>query len=484
MAIGLPPKYSNDFSLNEISVKQFIVESVDIAEQFNWKVVSVSENTIVIYTQFSGKSWSEECRLVLENGVVNIESSCAGNQLLDFGKNRRNVEKFIDKWIDLRSTYKVEDVERRYEEIKLKFSEPGMSAVSVTGKKKFNNPLSFFLPVKGYLVTPIIIDLNILVFLIMVLSGVNILIPDSEALLNWGANFRPLTMEGQWWRLLTCCFLHIGIIHLLMNMYALVFIGILLEPLLGAKRFISAYLLTGIASSVTSLYWHDTTISAGASGAIFGMYGVFLALLTTNVVKKAERKALLSSIVLFVGYNLVYGTKSGVDNAAHVGGLLSGILLGYIFYPAFYKPAIKNIVNITITAGMVVVMVGAYFLYTNTSDDIGKYDQYMQEFAMNEQIAINRVYHISDGESEDTARIIWNRNLNLMEQIDKLKLPVELENRNQKIKTYCKLRIEACSLRSRYISIGDSIVRDSMTKCDVKLENILDELNRKGNGSS
>src|SRR5580698_9586542 len=81
-----------------------------------------------------------------------------------------------------------------------------------------------------------------------------------------------------------------------------------------------------------------TPSSAGASGAIFGMYGVFLALLTTNLIDKVRRTALLASIGIFVGYNLLYGTKSGVDNAAHVGGLISGILIGYIFFPGLKKP--------------------------------------------------------------------------------------------------------------------------------------------------
>ena len=79
----------------------------------------------------------------------------------------------------------------------------------------------------------------------MAINGVNIMLPDNGSLLNWGANFRPMTLDGQWWRLLTNCFLHIGIFHLLMNMYALLYIGVLLEPLLGRTRFLSAYLLTG-----------------------------------------------------------------------------------------------------------------------------------------------------------------------------------------------------------------------------------------------
>jgi rhomboid protease GluP len=170
----------------------------------------------------------------------------------------------------------------------------------------------------------------------MLISGVHILLPENQDLLNWGANFRPMTLEGQWWRLFTACFLHIGILHLLLNMYALLYVGLLLEPYLGKTRFLAAYLISGIAASMTSLWWHDFTISAGASGAIFGMYGVFLALLTTNLLDKSVKKALLTSIAVFVGYNILNGLQpnSGIDNAAHIGGLISGLIIGYAFVPS------------------------------------------------------------------------------------------------------------------------------------------------------
>ncbi len=157
--------------------------------------------------------------------------------------------------------------------------------------------------------------------------------PNGIDIIKWGANFAPLTLSGDWWRLLSCVFVHIGIIHIAFNMYALLSVGSYLEPMLGKTRYIIAYLCTGVFASLASLWWHTEPVpSAGASGAIFGMYGVFLALLTTNIIPKQIRKALLQSIAIFVGYNLLYGLKSGIDNAAHMGGLLSGALIGYTYY--------------------------------------------------------------------------------------------------------------------------------------------------------
>jgi membrane associated rhomboid family serine protease len=204
---------------------------------------------------------------------------------------------------------------------------------SGTGKKETDvkGALSFFLPKEGFYYTPIIIDLNILIFIIMVFSGLGLMSFNANDLLAWGANFKPVTTDGQWWRLFTSIFLHGGLMHLLANMYALLFIGIFLEPQLGKTKYLLVYLFTGIVASLTSLWWHDATVSVGASGAIFGLYGVFLGLLVTKALPKAfANKAFLTSILIFVGYNLLMGLSAGIDNAAHIGGLLSGFIIGFI----------------------------------------------------------------------------------------------------------------------------------------------------------
>ena len=194
----------------------------------------------------------------------------------------------------------------------------------------FKEMLEFFIPKKGFFVTPIIIDLNLLIYLAMIISGLGLVSFKGSDLLNWGANFRPLTTDGQWWRLLTSTFLHGGLMHILANMYGLLFVGIFLEPLLGAKKYAFVYLLTGILASVASIWWYDATVSVGASGAIFGLYGFFLACLLLKVFPPEFGKAFLASTLVFVGFNLLMGFTGGIDNAAHIGGLLSGFILGLI----------------------------------------------------------------------------------------------------------------------------------------------------------
>jgi rhomboid protease GluP len=183
----------------------------------------------------------------------------------------------------------------------------------------------------GPLVTHAIFGINVAVFMGMVLAGVSITSPDQQQLIHWGANAGPYTLSGQWWRLLTCVFVHAGIIHIGVNMWCLWNLGELAEGLYGHVTFALVYLVAGVGASVTSLAWHQDVPSVGASGAIFGIAGALIASLKLGAfsLPSAHVKAMLSSVVTFAVYNIAFGAVIPfVDNAAHIGGLVTGLLLG------------------------------------------------------------------------------------------------------------------------------------------------------------
>lgn len=180
-------------------------------------------------------------------------------------------------------------------------------------------------------VTPTLLGLNVLVFLVMVASGVSLMSPTSESLLRWGADYGPYTTNGQAWRLLTNTFVHVGAIHLAMNMIGLWQIGRLVERLLGNLGFAITYLLAGLGGSLLSVAWHPMTVSAGASGAIFGIYGALIAYLLRHrgSIPRGVLQSLQRAAVTFVVLNVVVGLRAkGIDMAAHGGGLLGGLLVG------------------------------------------------------------------------------------------------------------------------------------------------------------
>ncbi len=340
MASGFPPKYSADFVQSYITPSQFLMLCLYTAQELSWDVHYISNRGIIASTQNGIWKFNAEIKIIIKDHTATIQSTSTGREIFDLGKNKKLVRQFIEKFAAVKKHYAYHTLDENYETIRERLVTDEQDLLRLpdpTGLDIFKDFISIFKPTDKYYFTPILLNLNILIFLAMVVMGVNAMTPDIHSLLQWGANYKPLTLKGQWWRLITSCFIHIGFIHLLLNMYALLFIGLMLEPLLGKTRFIVTYLLTGIIASSASIWWHDISVSAGASGAIFGMYGVFLALLTTSIVEKSTRRPLFISIAIYIVYNLVSGLKEGVDNEAHLGGILSGILFGYLMLPGLQK---------------------------------------------------------------------------------------------------------------------------------------------------
>jgi membrane associated rhomboid family serine protease len=178
--------------------------------------------------------------------------------------------------------------------------------------------------------TIVLIALNILAFVIMVMRGVSAFNPTADSVLKWGADYGPLTLNGQWWRMVASTFLHFGLIHLFFNMFVLFNIGLFIESLAGRSLFVAVYLVCGLGGSAASLAWHPSTVSAGASGAIFGLYGALLGYLLRHrgSIPAESLTSLRKGAFTFIGYNLLYGLRPGVDMAAHLGGLATGFVLG------------------------------------------------------------------------------------------------------------------------------------------------------------
>jgi len=178
--------------------------------------------------------------------------------------------------------------------------------------------------------THVIVGLNVLVFLAMVVSGASPLNPSREQLLHWGANWGPMSLGTQPWRMLTSNYVHIGIIHLGFNMWCLWNLGQLAERVLGRLNYVILYTFCGLAGSLASLWWHPMTVGAGASGAIFGLAGAAIAVFYLGhlPIARAAIQGTMRSLLTFVGYNLLFGLTPGIDNSAHIGGLLAGLAMG------------------------------------------------------------------------------------------------------------------------------------------------------------
>ncbi len=486
MAFGISPGFTEDLYLEKFTPEQFLALAVEASRLNNWQLTFISETGFIAHTNRGRFKWNAEITFKIQGEQVVIISKSVGNEIIDWGRNRRVIRKFSDALIDLKYSIKAEELNSKYEVLKEEFVPDEQDVLKLpepSAAQRAREAFSILIPRKGYFITPILVYLNVWIFILMMISGVSIFLPDNESLIQWGANFRPVTLEGQWWRLITNCFLHIGIFHLLMNMYALVYIGLLLEPHLGKAKFLAAYLLAGVTASVASLWWNDLSISAGASGAIFGMYGIFLALLTTKLIEKETRKPLLMSIGIFVAYNLAYGMKGGIDNAAHLGGLIGGLVMGYAFLPSLKRPADQTTKYSTIVVLAVVIFTVSFGVYRKIPNDIAAYEEKMKSFVSMEQMALG-VFQLPRNapkdkvlyEIKDRGLYYWNENIKLLNEVEALHLSELLHEQNQKLIHYCNLRIKSYELIYKSVDEDTDKYKKDLEIYEVQIQEIIKSL--------
>jgi rhomboid protease GluP len=224
--------------------------------------------------------------------------------------------------------------------------------------------------------THILVAINCVVWLAMVAKGVSPFNPTVEQLMSWGASSAGnVLIDGQWWRIVTAMFLHVGILHLATNMWCLWNLGLLAEPLMGSWGVLAVYLLTGAAGNLLStfanwLQYNSSNIfpaGAGASGAVFGIAGALIVLLKSNrlPVPPVELKKLRRSVIyfaainLFIGFSISYGTTHFgkgilIDNYAHMGGCACGLLFAWPMVPRLGSPRPAFNLRLRIAVGMIV----------------------------------------------------------------------------------------------------------------------------------
>jgi rhomboid protease GluP len=217
------------------------------------------------------------------------------------------------------------------------------------------------------------VGINCAVYVAMVIHGVSANHPTQGELIQFGANsVQKVLVDGEWWRLLTAAFVHIGFLHLATNMWCLWNLGLLGEPLLGPAGLLAVYVLTGVAGNLLSTVVNSANldmVGAGASGAVFGLAGVLILLLKAKLlpVPPAEIHRLRRSVIYFALLNFVIGgttmfipTSIRIDNMAHLGGFLCGLALGAPLVPRIGAAKSEYVFRSWATYGVMTVLLLAF----------------------------------------------------------------------------------------------------------------------------
>ncbi|MCP0886793.1 rhomboid family intramembrane serine protease [Ligilactobacillus sp. WILCCON 0076] len=209
---------------------------------------------------------------------------------------------------------------------------------------------------KRPIITIGLIIINVIVFILMTLAGGT---TNIDVLIQFGAKVNADIIAGQWWRFITPMFIHIGLMHIVVNMVTLYFIGMQIEYIFGPARYLGIYLVSGVAGNIASFAFNANAVSAGASTALFGLFGAYL-MLGESFRSNAYIHMMARQFLMLIVFNIIFGFFSDVDLAGHLGGLFAGFLIAYVV-------GVKNLGNVPLVKRVVagVALIAIFGLMMN-----------------------------------------------------------------------------------------------------------------------
>ncbi|MGC4100985.1 rhomboid family intramembrane serine protease [Ferruginibacter sp.] len=360
------PGHEASFELHDIDKDTALATSYQAMQNLNWPVKFATADTLLGNTA-GGWRAGQQITIAVTGQQLTVASESGDNG--SDTVNEKNTAAFIKAYQSAEKKMGRKTIAENLQAISILREFTTDNAIEEDQKNTATAEARRVPPAK-ILMTWLLIAANIGVFVAMLLNGATVF---EKAGLNityidWGSNFSPLTLSGDWWRLASNIFVHFGVIHLGVNMYCLYMAGRCLEPLTGKVKLAGAYISAGVAGSIISLWWQEGLVnSAGAAPAIFGLYGVLLALLSMGLFPKLTRQPALQSFGIFVVYNVAYGLKSHVDHAGNIGGLLAGLIIGYIYVFALLRER-EGQRLLWITSLVLVITAGAAYAYLQQNE--------------------------------------------------------------------------------------------------------------------
>ncbi len=486
MAFGFAPECSLDVHLNGLTPREFLVIGIEAAQKNGWEIIFCSESGFTAGIKPSESSWSEEFSIILKGEVATLKSESTGDQIARWGKNKENVTQFTVTFYELKSSLTPAEIDCKYEKLSLEFPSPGEDILNQNFPQYINGKklrVSFSRAIACCHVTSVILFINMVFFLLMAVAGTNIWQADQNSLIFWGGNFQPYVVDGGWWRLLFSCFVHAGVFHLLINMIAMLFVGYSLEPIMGSARFATAFVISGIFSGITSIYWNELTISVGASGAIFGMYGVILALLLSDIIEIESYTELMKSIGVFVVINLLVVQNGSIDSPGLVGGFISGIIVGYAFVPSLKRDQEVSIKVQTIAVLLIAVFAIMFYCLKQMPTQYAEYEKKYLTLVSMETMAREAEYlpyrtsrEKQIAELRNRGIYYWNECLRLLPEMDSLNIPEILHDKVYKHTRYCEVQLQCYELQAKALSGDTKKYDEEIESLRVKANAIMEKL--------
>jgi len=492
MSFQINASYCEELHFEHTKSSELYALLLEAIQLLGWSRGASKIDQITAFPGFSLIPFGEVVNMQINYDKVVVTSSCIMPQIWSFGQNKRNIRKLGRALNHLIQNRTEDQLRQKYFIASSEFIADTQEKVQsdrfkelTSSTSKITGVFSIFNPKPGYYITPILINLNILYFILLGLAGAGFWNYNLHGFEYLGVNLLDLTLtQHEWWRLLTYQFMHGGILHLLGNMFSLLMIGAYLEPLLGKWRFLVFYLICGTIGGLFSIYIHPFLGSVGASAAIIGMYGVFLGLLSSDLIEKHTRNAILSTLIFFLTLQLLFGLQGPVDNSAHVGGLLTGFVLGLISISAIRKENTWN----TVKRLSIIVLMAIFIIFFTLKEMPNKANEFravIQEFGLNDDRAQNYLRMLNESSDDAIVQEIKiqslgfiKQNAEVLDRLDQMPIGKNGHYRVNLLRKYLLLQAKRASSEMFWIYYGRRTPNDKkqIEACDTELRRITYEL--------
>ena len=448
-------------------------------KELDWDYLIVDEKTFTATTPTHWTLSEQIIKVAAENDEIIFESHSESLDLYEAGRNKKNIEE------QLFPAYKKARKRISYEE--LQFAASALRTETIrqirSGNRIDSEKMTF--GVKGHEVTFILIAVNLLVFVVMVLKGVNYLNPSVTDIINWGGNLKFNITAGEWWRLVSALFVHIGVLPLLVNMVGLYFTGLAAEPLLGKLKFLLAYLCAGVIAGLASIIWTEQGVTAGASGAVFGLYGILSAFATTSYINKNFPKTWIAGIFAYAALNVYFGLHGANDNAANAGGFVAGIVIGYLFYFFHFRRNLARAGGTRISVEILLITALTVFVYLrkNLKDDTLRFEKEVMKLNQIELKAMTQMQQLQSKTNEEAAVVLrdsalpqWKHFQEEIIKTDEYRLDDQFKQKRKLLSRYAALRVHQTELIYKSINEGTDKYNAEIESVSDTIDKIIDQL--------
>lgn len=448
MAVGWKTAYEKRMPAAGLGNWEIFAIAAQACQALEWEYLVVDENTFTATTPLHWTISEEIITIQPEAGEIFFKSQGESLELYEGGRNKRNIEEhLLPVFNSLREKLARETVAAEADALK-KETLSQLKSGRVAGDK-----ITFGL--RDHQMTFLLMVANIAVFAVMVFRGVSINKPLAADITLWGGNVKEFVQAGDWWRLLSSLFVHIGWQLLLANLIGLYFIGIMVETILGKVKFLIGYLATGALASLASIYFSDPGVTAGASGAIAGLYGILIAFATTGYVNKKFNTIWFCGVMAYLAFAVWFGLNHGVDNVANMGGLAAGVVVGYLFYLFHFRKNLARSGGVRISIEILLVTGLLIFLYIRSNrDDSLRFERTVMKLNQIELRAMTQMQRLQDAETnEDAAKTLkkealplWKNFQKELGKTDKYRLDEQFNKKRSLLHHYADLRIRQTQL--------------------------------------